>query len=620
MGAQTMNGMAARASFGKSRMTTTTELRSEPCREPAGSADSATERRSTGYRWFARLILAGYVTSLCIFGVISRLLGSGQGASVLQLQYLLQPFDWIVVVATDGVVEIAEFLLMGFLVSLSVGRPANRRGLVASLLRPVMVLLAGVGLSFVVLAAESGRLAGPVFLVLPLTGYLLGAWIGATWLRGYRAILWLVPKLGLLLLTLTAGIAGFVLLALDDAPLPFEPPSVTSAEKRRVWNVVGSRREVGNGVQQLRLSERDVNSLLALAMSHSPFDGKVRVAIDQGGFAAELSLRTPFRSRATQYLNVEGACKLDVTDGRMQLSPEGLRIGRVKIPKIVQDIGVPPLVSALLDDPDIGQGVALIDSLRLESGTGEMVYRSGGFRKSNLSSLLAKLGQKPDVLLKTEVHFRHLVSEAESLPEGDQRFVAFVQTASELARQRSHEQDPVLENRAAILALGILLGHSRVEELVGPVTDGDLRQAARRHVGRVTLRGRGDWTRHFFVSAALALLSNEDMSDGVGLFKEELDAGEGGSGFSFSDLLADRAGTLFALAATRDEQSARKMQERLAAGFPVDELFPLAADLPEGISDPELETLYGGVGGRDYTRVIQDIERRLAACAALNPP
>ena len=119
------------------------------------------------------------------------------------------------------------------------------------------------------------------------------------------------------------------------------------------------------------------------------------------------------------------------------------------------------------------------------------------------------------------------------------------------------------------------------------------------------------------VSAALALLSNESLSDAAGLLKEELDAGEGGSGFSFSDLLADRAGTLFALAATRDKKSARRMQDRLAAGFDIDEVFPPAADLPEGIQDAELQAKYGGVGGEEYMGVIREIERRLAGCEAL---
>ena len=134
-------------------------------------------------------------------------------------------------------------------------------------------------------------------------------------------------------------------------------------------------------------------------------------------------------------------------------------------------------------------------------------------------------------------------------------------------------------------------------------------------MARTTLRGREDWTKHFFVSAALTVLSAQAPSDAIGVFKEELDAG-GGSGFSFGDLMADRAGTTFALLATRDDAAARTLQARLAAGFRVDDFFPEAADLPENIQAAELEARYGGVGGRLFRQYAAEVERRLWSCPA----
>ena len=130
-----------------------------------------------------------------------------------------------------------------------------------------------------------------------------------------------------------------------------------------------------------------------------------------------------------------------------------------------------------------------------------------------------------------------------------------------------------------------------------------------------TLRSRGDWARHFTVSGALTVLSAVAPSDAAGLLKEELDA-DGGSGFSFADLLADRAGTSFADLATRDDASALRLQERLRGGFRVDDFFPPPAGLPEGIPDAELQARYGGVGGPLYRQQADEIERRLAACPA----
>jgi hypothetical protein len=93
------------------------------------------------------------------------------------------------------------------------------------------------------------------------------------------------------------------------------------------------------------------------------------------------------------------------------------------------------------------------------------------------------------------------------------------------------------------------------------------------------MRARADWPKHFTVSAALTVLSLERASDAVGVLKEELDA-DGGSGFSFGDLLADRAGTAFADLAIRDEEAARALQARLARGFALDDYSPRPTDCP----------------------------------------
>jgi hypothetical protein len=189
-------------------------------------------------------------------------------------------------------------------------------------------------------------------------------------------------------------------------------------------------------------------------------------------------------------------------------------------------------------------------------------------------------------------------------------------TVFALARDRSIKGNPVAENRAGIFALGILLGHHRFEELLGSVQVGRDNTAAQQALKRVTLRARADWTKHFCLSAAIALMSDKVVSDGAGLLKEELDAGAGGSGFSFADLLADQAGTTFAARVTRNEATARAMQDRLANDFSVDDYFPHADDLPEGLSDGELQSKYGGVGGKGYNRIMEEIERRIATCAA----
>ncbi len=58
------------------------------------------------------------------------------------------------------------------------------------------------------------------------------------------------------------------------------------------------------------------------------------------------------------------------------------------------------------------------------------------------------------------------------------------------------------------------------------------------------------------------------------------------------------------------------MQRRLRVGFNVDDYFPSSRDLPENIPQQRLEAEYGGVNGEQYRRLLSEIDRRIAACAA----
>ena len=96
-----------------------------------------------------------------------------------------------------------------------------------------------------------------------------------------------------------------------------------------------------------------------------------------------------------------------------------------------------------------------------------------------------------------------------------------------------------------------------------------------------------------------------------------MDAAPGGSGFSFVDLTANQAGNLFAVAATRDAESGRAMQSRILGGVRIGDYCPDARDLPEQLSRDQFQEEFGGLGGEGTRKVVEEIQRRLASCAAL---
>ena len=65
------------------------------------------------------------------------------------------------------------------------------------------------------------------------------------------------------------------------------------------------------------------------------------------------------------------------------------------------------------------------------------------------------------------------------------------------------------------------------------------------------LQARPAGPRHLLISAARAAEGGGPLSDAIGVYKEVSDS-RGGSGFSFNDLAADRAGTRLGLRARRD--------------------------------------------------------------------
>lgn len=96
-----------------------------------------------------------------------------------------------------------------------------------------------------------------------------------------------------------------------------------------------------------------------------------------------------------------------------------------------------------------------------------------------------------------------------------------------------------------------------------------------------------------------------------------MDATAGGSGFSFVDLMADRAGTLLAAAATKNETSARDFQMRVRRDTDSSQFLPDIEGLPEGLSREVFQLQFGGLGGLGTQEIVQEIQRRLATCKGL---
>ena len=572
-------------------------------------------------RWAARLALIGYVGLLATSVLAPGGRAGVAGAGFFDLRTGSRVRAVVVALAVYVLLETVRFLPVGVLAVLSL--PRTRRDRFSML--PVAAT-AGAGsllIAVVVLVLEIGppwQWPGPSDLFLPAVGCALS--VGATLMvlagRGARRRLLLV--LGATVLAAPI-LVGLVLLGTAERePLVRESPAVTSEEKRRLYDLLRHKNPKTLAVgatRSITLDSRDIDLLLAWGLPVVLGEGRGTARVDlmpSRKARVSLTLRVATPTGRARYLNIVAGARVQIDQGRVSVADPTLRLGRLVLPDPPLR-WLAPVISVLVQAERRARPVlAGVQSLEISPGRASLVYSRMELPPGLLASFIWGAGSNEEMRLAVRSHVQRLLEAAPSLPRGEPRLGAAVEVAFARARERSATSPPVLENRAALLALGLLLGHRRLEDFVGQVMDaGDWRRAA--PLARTTLRGRDDWTKHFFVSAALTVLSAQAPSDAIGVFKEELDAG-GGSGFSFGDLMADRAGTTFALLATHDDAAARTLQARLAAGFRVDDFFPEAADLPEDIQAAELEARYGGVGGRLFRQYAAEVERRLWSCPA----
>lgn len=187
----------------------------------------------------------------------------------------------------------------------------------------------------------------------------------------------------------------------------------------------------------------------------------------------------------------------------------------------------------------------------------------------------------------------------------------FMSPVFALAQQRSRVNgDPASENRSAILALTMFANGRPITPLVGDQSGEHIVRPKR---VTTTLRGRTDLPRHFMISAALVALADSRLSNVVGLFKE-LDDSMGGSGFSFVDLLADRAGVRFAELSTASAEKAQWVQQRISESSDESVFMPEIGDLNEGMMQKTFKQRYRDTDSATYRAEKQEMERRIDSC------
>ena len=128
----------------------------------------------------------------------------------------------------------------------------------------------------------------------------------------------------------------------------------------------------------------------------------------------------------------------------------------------------------------------------------------------------------------------------------------------------------------------------------------------------MTLSDRDDFPKHFLISAAIAAEAGSPLADVIGVYKE-VDDSRGGSGFSFNDIGADRAGTRFGEIAAESPDRGRKFRPGDCRRGSGKRFHARRLDLPEFMAEAEFKRRFGGIGGAGYNKMMATIEARVAS-------
>ena len=421
-----------------------------------------------------------------------------------------------------------------------------------------------------------------------------------------RSVKWLFIIIAVIVLLLIAGATAVAIMAVQKAPLVASTATTQLDGADSVNELLGqlqrafSRREEGH---QVTLTETQVESLVGVLQRALPdFKGVVNISPIGG------TINLTYAIQDTGYF---------VNASALVLPGNSLRIEQVKI----GDLTIPGRYLLRFLERTVNSytnsEIATIALSRVERVTmksGELTLDVG-----RLDALLTELNvvasnmsvdEESELQRLSAYYLRYLSGREIALSTEPVSLIEYLREGMARAREQSETpQDAVLHNKAVILALAVYVGHHRVGTLVGDIQP-NADKALKPRRGAV-LHNRNDLARHFIISAALELLSEEGMSLAIGEFKELMDRGNGGSGYSFVDLAADMSGNEFAQVAT-EISTAVDVQNAMARIQSELEIIPAIEGLPEGLSKQAFIEQYERVDSIVYLKEVEEIKRRIS--------
>ncbi len=407
---------------------------------------------------------------------------------------------------------------------------------------------------------------------------------------------------------------SIVFLCIDENPLIQQNAKLTFdniKEAKRIINENRPKRLYSNRKKTLHLSEGEINLLLSYAISQGLGSESLfsRVKVMNNSANITMTAKLPKRFFG-DYINL----RLNVEKSEHLIDPGNCQIGQLKIPKVV----LTPLISFLHRSllktaryADLWSHTKNIDQIDLKNKNVTVRYRLNYGTIEDIKDTGRTFLIPDDQQKRLILYYNHLSMLTQSYKTKQNAMVPIIKgmiSFAQMNTQTSH--DPVLENRTAIQVLSLYSVGTRLDRILAKKYHNIIKSVYRT---QLKFHNRSDLPKHFFVSAALTVSTGSKFANLIGLAKEIEDS-DGGSGFSFADLAADKAGVLFGELAIATSNSANLFQEKIGHLKNEVAIMPSISNLPEGISQLEFKATYKDLDSKTYRLINLEIESRLRQC------
>lgn len=405
-----------------------------------------------------------------------------------------------------------------------------------------------------------------------------------------------------LLLSAAALLVVLLFFAIDDSPLLRIHQGLNRDDIQRAKQLLHVSPEERNQIKTVNLDQKDLNIAVSYLLNHFA-ENTTQIQFIDDRVAFQIAIFVP-KSLWGKYLDFSFSLRQAGDTIRIK----SFKVGEISIPDPVANV----LIPAIVHHTPLNQYWLVLSqyvkNVRISPQALEISYL-GSIVDAAKQLAIRKHREYPNLHLYQQ-QINEIVSQHD--PSWRLSLNDLLQPLFRSAYQNTSEKNAIQENRAIIIAVGSYIYKHDLRRYLplGLVYSKEYPVFAYKRV---------DIPQHFIASALLATVDSSLLGEQIGIDKELGDA-QKGSGFSFIDLMADRAGSRFGQLAIASNSKARELQRIMSATKDYGSIIPNPQDLPEQMDEQTFKLKFDTIDSPAYRQLIEQIDSRIAALPLYQQP